>query len=63
MMMRGDMQKLFDQINPVFETCFNRIEALSERVTELEKEVKILKSGETKPKRGPGRPRKTEKAA
>ena len=63
MLMRGDLEKLFDQINPVFETAFNRIDALSERVDELEKQVKILQTGEDKPKRGPGRPRKTEKAA
>ena len=58
MLMRGDAQKLIDQINPIFETCFNRIEALSERVTELEKEVKVLKEAKPAPKRGPGRPKK-----
>lgn len=63
MLMRGDMQQLFDRINPVFETAFNRIDALEARVTELENQVKILESGEEKPKRGPGRPRKDEKAA
>ena len=63
MLMRGDLQKLFDQINPVFETAFNRIDALAARVDELETRVKILETGENKPKRGPGRPRKEEKAA
>lgn len=53
MMMRGDMQKLFDQINPVFETCFNRIEALDERVKELE-----AKLAEIEPKKPVGRPPK-----
>ena len=36
MLMRGDMQKIIDQINPVFETAFKRIEALEARVAELE---------------------------
>ena len=47
----------------MFETAFNRIDALSARVDELEKEVKILKEAKPEAKRGPGRPRKTEKAA
>jgi BMFP domain-containing protein YqiC len=49
MLMRGDLQKLFDQINPVFENAFKKIEALEKRVEELEKA-----------KKAPGRPKKEE---
>ena len=58
MLMRGDLEKIFNQINPVFETAFNRIDALDARVKELEKEVETLKTGKNEPKRGPGRPKK-----
>ena len=37
MLMRGDMQKIIDHINPVFKTAFDRIEALEKRLEELEK--------------------------
>jgi len=40
MLMRGDMQKIIDQINPVFENAFRRIEALEARVAELEAKTK-----------------------
>ena len=36
MLMRGDMQKIVDHVNPVFKTAFDRIEALEKRVEELE---------------------------
>mgnify|MGYP001822322575 CR=1 FL=1 len=58
MLMRGDLEKIFNQINPVFETAFNRIDALDARVKELEKEVETLKTGKNEQKRGPGRPKK-----
>jgi len=58
MMMRGDMEKLFNKINPVFETAFNRIDALVARVDELEKDVKLLQDPTKEVKRGPGRPKK-----
>ena len=57
MLMRGDMQKIIDQVNPVFETAFNRLEALAARVETLEKQI----SEGDKPKRGPGRPPKEKK--
>ena len=64
MIMRGDLEKIFNQINPVFETAFNRMDALAARVEELEKEVKILQSSDLAPKKPVGRPRKNaEKAA
>lgn len=37
MLMRGDMQKIIDQVNPVFETAFARIEALEKQLEELTK--------------------------
>ncbi len=43
MMMKGDMQKVIDHINPVFETAFKRIEA-------LEEEIKALKAKKPAPK-------------
>ena len=46
MLMRGDLQKIFDQVNPVFETAFKRIE-------ELEKKVEALESQEAKAKPAP----------
>jgi len=57
MLMRGDMQKIIDQVNPVFETAFNRLEALAARVETLEKQI----SEGDKPKRGPGRTPKEKK--
>jgi hypothetical protein len=60
MLMRGDMQKLIEHINPVFETAFNRIEALGDRVEELEEIIEALKAG-SDVKRGPGRPPKVTK--
>lgn len=60
MLMRGDLQKLFDQINPVFENAFNKIEALEKRVDELE--AQLSKDTPAPKKRGPGRPKKAEAA-
>jgi hypothetical protein len=48
MLMRGDIQKLNDQINPVFENAFNQIEELRKRVEALEEAAK------PKPKAKPG---------
>lgn len=55
MLMRGDIQKLFDQINPVFENAFNKIEALEKKVEELEAKLEAPKK--------PGRPKKAPEAA
>ena len=40
MMMRGDMQKIIDHINPVFDTAFKRIEELEKQVKALEAQLK-----------------------
>jgi hypothetical protein len=40
MLLRGDLQKLNDQINPVFETAFSRIDELTKRVEALEEAAK-----------------------
>jgi BMFP domain-containing protein YqiC len=37
MIMRGDMQKIIDQINPVLKNALDKIEALDKRIEELEK--------------------------
>lgn len=58
MLMRGDMQKLIDHINPVFENCFEQIKALEKRVDTLEKELKEAKKPAPAPKKRPGRPKK-----
>ena len=55
MIMRGDLDQIIDKINPVFETAFNRIEALDERIKELEAK---LESVEAQEKRPVGRPKK-----
>lgn len=60
MMMRGDMQKIIDQVNPVFETAFNRIEALDVRVKELEAQIEALTKDQKRPV---GRPRKNPEGA
>lgn len=36
MLMRGDMEKIIDQVNPVFDTAFARIEALEKKIEALE---------------------------
>ena len=63
MLMRGDMQKLNDQINPVFENAFKQIQELRERIVTLEQELKELKAAKEPAKRGPGRPKKQPEAA
>jgi BMFP domain-containing protein YqiC len=39
MLMRGDIQKLNDQINPVFKNAFDQIAALEKRIEALEKKL------------------------
>ena len=56
MLMRGDLQKIFDQVNPVFETAFARI-------TQLEEEVKELKEAAAAPKAAPKEAPKAKKEA
>lgn len=49
MLMRGDLNKIVEQVNQVLEGAFNRIEALENRVMDLE-------NPESTEKRGRGRP-------
>lgn len=38
--MRGDMQKIIDQINPVFETVFARLDELEKKLEEAKEPPK-----------------------
>jgi hypothetical protein len=51
MLMTGDMNKILTEVNKVLEVAFNRIEALENRLMELEGTPQL-----TEVKRGPGRP-------
>jgi hypothetical protein len=44
MLMRGDLQKIFDHINPVLDNAFKKIEV-------LEKEIEKLKAQKEVPKK------------
>lgn len=53
MLMRGDLQKLFDQINPIFENAFKKIEALEKEVEDLKgSQESVVAKQRQKPKVG-----------
>ncbi len=51
MLMRGDLQKIFDQVNPVFETVFARITQLEEEIKELKEAPKAAPKSAPKDKK------------
>jgi hypothetical protein len=61
MLMTGDMNKILTEVNKVLEVAFNRIQALEDRLMELEAPTTPAEQL----KRGPGRPpgSKNKKAA
>jgi hypothetical protein len=61
MLMTGDMNKILVEVNKVLQVAFNRIEALEDRLMDLE----APSTPEAVQKRGPGRPpgSKNKKAA
>jgi hypothetical protein len=61
MLMTGDMNRILEEVNKVLKVAFNRIEALEDRLMELE----AAPTPEVALKRGPGRPpgSKNKKAA
>jgi hypothetical protein len=50
MLMRGDIQKLNDQINPVFKNAFDQIAALEKRIEALEEAAKPAPKAKPGPK-------------
>jgi hypothetical protein len=52
MLMKGDINKVLAEVNVILEGAFKRIEALEDRLAQLETPV----VAEVAPKRGPGRP-------
>jgi hypothetical protein len=63
MLMRGDLNKIIDEMNKVMEVAFNRIEVLEDRLMALE--TPEVAEAPIVVKRGPGRPpgAKNKKAA
>jgi hypothetical protein len=55
MLMRGDLNKIIEEMNKVMEGAFNRIQALEDRIMVLEDPVEAPVATLV-PKRGPGRP-------
>jgi hypothetical protein len=53
MLMRGDLQKIFDQINPVFE-------GVDKRLKKVEEVLAALQEAPKEPKKPVGRPKKQE---